>query len=107
MAFAALYGFGSGTFVAMVPTLIAQVCPDMRKMGLHMGAVYLAVSPSTLVCQPIGGVLADAGRGYERDPYVWLKVICAVAMFVGILLFVTAQVIHRRCGGKLWKGGKA
>lgn len=75
IVFAALYGFGSGTFVSMVPTLVAQVFPDMSQLGLHLGAVYIVVAPSVLIAQPVGGVLADAGDRHGRDPYVWLKVL--------------------------------
>ncbi|KAI0149831.1 MFS general substrate transporter [Hypoxylon sp. NC0597] len=106
IAFAALYGFGSGTFVSMVPTLIAQVCPDMSKLGLHLGAVYLVIAPSVLIAQPVAGVLVDVGDSYSRDPYVWLKVFCALAMFVGIIGFIAARAAYQGHSKKLWKSGR-
>ncbi|KAI1818012.1 MFS general substrate transporter [Poronia punctata] len=96
IAFAALYGIGNGAFVAMMPALIAQTCPDPGRLGLYMGAVYLAVSPSVLLAQPIGGALADAGRGDTRDPYVWPKVFCVLAMTLGIFLFGVTRSLLRR-----------
>lgn len=90
IVFAALYGPGSGTFVSMVPTLVAQVCPDMSKLGLYLGAVYLIIAPSVLIAQPIGGVLVNAGDGSGRDPYVWLKVFCALGMTAGVVGFAAA-----------------
>lgn len=106
IAFAALYGFGSGTFVSMVPTLIAQVCPDMSKLGLYLGAVYLIIAPSVLIAQPVAGVLADAGDGYRRDHYIWLKVFCALAMAVGIVGFLAARAAYQGHTRKLLKGGR-
>ncbi|KAI1086281.1 MFS general substrate transporter [Rostrohypoxylon terebratum] len=103
IAFAALYGFGSGTFVSMVPTLIAQVCPDMSKLGLYLGAVYLVIAPSVLIAQPVAGVLADAGDGYRRDHYIWLKVFCALAMAVGIVGFLAARAAYQGHTRKLLK----
>ncbi|KAI1772658.1 MFS general substrate transporter [Hypoxylon cercidicola] len=106
IAFAALYGFGSGTFVSMVPTLIAQVCPDMSKLGLYLGAVYLVIAPSVLIAQPVAGVLAEVGDRNGRDPYVWLKVFCALAMLVGIVGFIAARASYQGHARKLWKSGK-
>ncbi|KAI1768921.1 MFS general substrate transporter [Hypoxylon sp. FL1150] len=106
IAFAALYGFGSGTFVSMVPTLIAQVCPDMSKLGLYLGAVYLIIAPSVLIAQPVAGVLAEAGNKNGRDPYVWLKVFCALAMAVGIVGFIAARASYQGHARNLFVGGK-
>ncbi|TGJ84438.1 hypothetical protein E0Z10_g4325 [Xylaria hypoxylon] len=106
IAFAALYGFGSGTFVSMVPTLVAQVCPDMSKLGTYLGAVYIVIAPSVLINQPIAGVVASAGERGGRDSYVWLKVFCALVMFVGVLGFIVTRAVYKGHGGKLWKWGK-
>ncbi|KAK4235916.1 MFS monocarboxylate transporter [Achaetomium macrosporum] len=106
IVFAALYGFGSGTFVSMVPTLVAQVCPDMGQLGLYLGAVYLVIAPSVLIAQPVGGALASAGQNQARDSYVWLKVFCAVSMALGVIGFVAARAAYQGNPGKLWWGGK-
>ncbi|KAI1080448.1 MFS general substrate transporter [Whalleya microplaca] len=106
IVFAAFYGFGSGTFVSMVPTLVAQVCPDMSKLGLYLGAVYIVIAPSVLIAQPVAGVLADAGDRHGRDPFVWLKVFCALGMSVGVVGFVAARASYLGHPGKLMKGGK-
>ncbi|KAI0542544.1 major facilitator superfamily domain-containing protein [Xylaria digitata] len=92
IAFAALYGFGSGTFVSMVPTLVAQVCPDMSRLGIYLGAVYIVIAPSVLINQPIAGVLAASGERYERDSYVWLKVFCGLSIFKPIKACCQPQV---------------
>jgi MFS family permease len=92
IVFAALYGFSSGTFVAMVPTLIAQVCPDITRLGVYMGTTYLFICPAVLICQPIAGVLlVETGGDYWS-----LQVFCGVALFVGATLYIVARMVSNR-----------
>lgn len=95
LVFAALYGFSSGAFVALVPALIAQVCTDMKKLGCYMGACYIIISPAILIAQPVGGVLITANGG----DYTWLQVYCGCSMFVGVCFFVLSRGAH---GGFGW-----
>lgn len=106
IAFAALYGFGSGTFVSMVPTLVAQICPDMSQLGLYLGAVYLVIAPSVLIAQPVGGELSEAASRQSRDRYVWLKVFCALGMLVGVVGFIAARAAYLGHTRRLWVRGK-
>lgn len=96
LVFAALYGVSSGTFVAMVPALITQVCSDMSRLGTYMGAVYLVASPAVLIGQPIAGALVGADGG----DYTWLQVFCGVTMIVGGVLFAVARAAHGGVGAK-------
>ncbi|KAF2173928.1 hypothetical protein M409DRAFT_16196 [Zasmidium cellare ATCC 36951] len=95
LVFAALYGFSSGAFVALVPALIAQVCTDMKKLGCYMGAAYIVISPAILIAQPVGGVLITADGG----DFTWLQFYCGVSMFVGVCFFVLSRGAH---GGFGW-----
>lgn len=92
IVFAALYGFSSGTFVAMVPTLIAQVCPDITRLGVYMGSTYLFICPAVLICQPIAGALLAETDG----DYFSLQVFCGVAMFIGATLYIAARRVNNR-----------
>ena len=87
IAFSALYGFSSGTLVSMIPTLIAQICPDITKLGIYMGAVYLVMSPSIIISQPIGGTLSSIGK----ENMTWMKVFCALIMGAGGFMFIVAR----------------
>jgi len=93
IAFAALYGFSSGTFVAMVPTLIAQVCSNITRLGAYMGATYLILCPAILFSQPIGGALVDID-------YVYMKVFCGIVMFIGGTGFIVARAQYGAAAGK-------
>lgn len=96
LVFAGLYGVSSGTFVAMVPALIAQVCPDMKRLGVYMGACYIVICPAVLIGQPIAGALIDSDGG----DYTNLQIFCGLVMFVGGLLYIAARGVHGGFGLK-------
>lgn len=87
IVFAATYGFGSGAFVALLPTLIAQIS-DVREIGLRIGMEFGLLSIPALVGNPIGGAfVAHDGGGY-RDLQVWTGTI----LTVGACMFVAARI---------------
>lgn len=96
IVFAVLFGASSGTFVAMVPALVAQVCPDIKKLGMYTGVTYLAICPAVLGSQPLAGALITANGG----DYTYLQVFCGVAMFLGGIFFIVARAAH---GGAGWR----
>lgn len=55
-AFAALFGFGSGSWMALMPVCIGQLCPA-REFGTHFGASYFVASLATLLSIPVNGEL--------------------------------------------------
>jgi len=56
IVFAAIFGFSSGTFVSMVPSLIAQIS-DIRQIGVRNGTNFLIIAFAALCGNPIGGAL--------------------------------------------------
>jgi len=96
IVFAALFGAFSGTFVAMVPALMAQVCPDVKKLGIYTGMSYLLIAPAVLVSQPIAGALITANDG----DFTYLQVFCGLCMFLGGVMFIVARAAH---GGSGWR----
>jgi MCP family monocarboxylic acid transporter-like MFS transporter 10 len=63
--FACLYGFCSGVFVALLPPVVAQLCPEGR-IGARMGAFYPVVAISSLIGTPIAGALIGSGESGYR-----------------------------------------
>jgi len=51
--FAVLYGFSSGAFVSMLPSVVAQIS-DVRQIGVRTGTVFFIVSIAALTGTPIG-----------------------------------------------------
>lgn len=54
--FAALFGFGTGSWMALTPACIGQLC-EAEEFGRYYGTLYFIASLATLVCIPIGGEL--------------------------------------------------
>ena len=54
--FAALFGFGTGSWMALTPACIGQLC-EAEEFGRYYGTLYFVASLATLVCIPIGGEL--------------------------------------------------
>ncbi|KAL4940485.1 hypothetical protein BDV06DRAFT_213459 [Aspergillus oleicola] len=85
--FAALYGFGSGAFVSLLPAIIAQIS-DVREIGFRVGMEFAVMSVAALVSNPIGGALIDHDHGGFRD----LQIFCGVVLLVGSGGFVLARL---------------
>ena len=83
LAFAGLYGFSMGAFVTLVPAVIAQVSPDMSKIGVRQGTAFAIVSVATLIGNPIGGALVTA----------WPEHLSGLIIFTGITQAVGAFLI--------------
>lgn len=90
IVFAALYGFSSGAFVAMIPAVVAQLSP-ITELGLRLGTNSLAVSVAVLLGNPIGGALISAADG----GFVGLQTFAGASMFVGASLFVWARMVQK------------
>lgn len=92
--FCVLYGFSSGAFVSMGPSLIAQISP-MREFGVRSGTFFLFVAVAGLTGNPIGGALVVKDHGN----FTYLQVFCGVAMFVGAAAFAASRWVQ--CGWKM------
>jgi MFS family permease len=57
--FATIFGFGTGSWMALVPACIGQLC-RAEEFGRYYGTLYFIASLATLVCVPISGELIDA-----------------------------------------------
>lgn len=93
--FCVLYGFSSGAFVSLAPSLIAQISP-IREIGVRSGTFFLCVAFAGLTGSPIGGALV----GDDGGDFTYLQVFCGVAMVVGTGFFAASRWVQ--CGFK-WK----
>ncbi|KAJ6781838.1 hypothetical protein PWT90_07553 [Aphanocladium album] len=96
IAFAALFGFSSGGFVSLAPTLIAQVS-DIRYIGSRVGTGFAVMAFGALTGSPIGGAIVS----HEHGSYTGLQIFCGVVMAVGVCFFVAAR--YSQAGFKLTK----
>ena len=82
IVFAALYGFGSGAFVSIIPALVATVSPDMRQIGSRNGTLFAMISIGALCGNPIAGaILSNSGGSYHH-----LQIFCGCMILAGTVL---------------------
>lgn len=88
----AFYGFFSGTFVSLPPTVIVHLSLDAReKIGTRLGQGFACVAIGLLVGAPVGGAILDS-KGFTS---VWI--------FGGVLLASsTALLAAARIFAKGW-----
>jgi MFS family permease len=56
--FAALFGFGTGSWMALTPACVGQLC-RADEFGRYYGSMYFIASLATLVCIPVSGELVE------------------------------------------------
>ena len=70
--FSALFGFGTGSWMALTPACIGQLC-EADQFGRFYGTSYFIGSLAALVCIPISGELVESA-----GPRVMVGFMCAV-----------------------------
>ncbi|KAH9949439.1 putative MFS monocarboxylate transporter [Amylocystis lapponica] len=81
-AFAVLYGFFSGSFVSLPPSVISILCPDMSLVGTRMGMTFTFGALGLLIGNPIAGALLDLQTG----EFVQAQIFCGVTVFGALAL---------------------
>ena len=66
IAFATLFGIGSGAVIGLGPVLIMSISP-MNEVGYRMGTIFAIAGIGCLTSPPIGGAIADATRNEDYD----------------------------------------
>lgn len=89
IAFTVLFGFASGGFISLAPTLIAQIS-DIKEIGTRMGAAFAIQAFGALTGSPIGGAIVAAQDGN----YLGLQLFCGCCMFGGLVVFIAARYLQ-------------
>ncbi|ORY58480.1 major facilitator superfamily domain-containing protein [Pseudomassariella vexata] len=90
-AFAALFGFGMGSWMALTPVCIGQLC-RAEEFGRYYGTLYFIASLAMLICIPISGELIDV-----VGPKAMILFFCAItALSLVSLLFSRWACLGRR-----------
>lgn len=88
IAFAVLFGIGSGACIGLGPVLIMSISP-MNEVGYRMGAVFAIAGIGSLTGPPIGGAIVDATRD---DDYEFAAVFSGVNYFISLVVLVWLMV---------------
>jgi MFS family permease len=92
-AFCALFGFGTGSWMALTPACIGQLC-EAENFGRYYGTLYFIGSLATLVCIPISGELVES-----VGPQPMVGFMCAI---LGLAL-VSFMMSRWACLGWDWQ----
>ncbi|CAK7241741.1 MAG: hypothetical protein STHCBS139747_003210 [Sporothrix thermara] len=96
LAYSVLFGFSSGGFVSLYPTLIAQIS-DIRQIGIRTGTAFGVVGFAALTGSPIAGSIADDQNG----SFTGLQLFCGFTMVASVFVFAAARFVL--VGGSLIK----
>lgn len=93
--FSVLFGFASGTSIAMAPVCIGRMCRT-NNYGRYYATTYMVVSFACLIGIPIGGSLVAAEDGEYNNLIIFTGVI-----YVGSMAFLMAAKVTQ-LGMKNW-----
>jgi predicted MFS family arabinose efflux permease len=88
VAFTIFYGFFSGTFLSLLPTVIASLSPDPRSYGTRMGMSFGIGSFGILIGNPIAGQILNVAEG----KFGAAQYFAASTMFGGAVLFAICRL---------------
>ncbi|KAG0368900.1 major facilitator superfamily domain-containing protein [Gamsiella multidivaricata] len=97
VVFCILYGFFSGSFVAIVPTVAAHLC-GISRLASVTGIVYGGIAVGTLIGSPVGGALLDLSKGLDYLPVqLWAGLVMAVGttMTLALKLMMNPRLFGR------------
>ncbi|RBQ86157.1 hypothetical protein VDGD_04801 [Verticillium dahliae] len=96
IVFTILFGFSSGSFTSLAPTLIAQIS-DIRQIGIRTGTAFAVQSFGALTGSPIASAIVESQGGR----YLGLQLFCGLAMLASAVVFFFAR--HVQVGLRLNK----
>lgn len=91
-AFAALFGFGTGSWMALTPACVGQLC-RADEFGRYYGSMYFVASLATLVCIPISGELVQT-----VGPEAMVGFLCCI-LALSLVSFIFSRWA---CLGRRW-----
>jgi predicted MFS family arabinose efflux permease len=74
---AVVFGFFTGTFFSLMPTIFVRLSPDPAMIGTRFGMAFAAMSVPLLFGPPIAGALFGEKAGYHGS-WIWAGAVMAV-----------------------------
>lgn len=73
---AVVFGFFTGTFFSLMPTIFVRLSPDPTMIGTRFGMAFSAMSVPLLFGPPIAGALLGEKAGYDGS-WIWAGTVMA------------------------------
>ena len=90
--FCGLYGFFSGAFTCLPPTIIAILTPDMTRVGTRLGMCFTFAGFGLLIGNPLAGTMANIPDGEFHGAQLF----SAATLTIGVVMFTLAWVLIMR-----------
>ena len=90
--FCGLYGFFSGAFTCLPPTIIAILTPDMTRVGTRLGMCFTFAGFGLLIGNPIAGTMVNIPDGEFHGAQSF----SAATLTIGVVMFTLAGVLIMR-----------
>lgn len=88
IAFAVLYGIGSGSYVGLPAAAVASITPDLRHVGTRIGTCFVFGAIGILVGTPIAGALVRL----STKSYWEAQVFCGAVVLAAVGALVAARI---------------
>lgn len=92
LVFSIFYGFFSGAVLALPPTVIVALSPDVRFAGTKIGMSFGAAGLGFLVGNPIVGAIVDIPKG----EFAGAQGFAAAMMMAGSSLISGSRILRLR-----------
>ena len=87
VAFCALYGFLSGTFISLQGSTVISLSTDLSKIGIQLGMGLVIAGFGSLVGEPIAGAILRGQGGWPG-----LQAWCAIILVIFALFCLAARI---------------
>lgn len=91
VSFAILFGFSSGGYISLCPTVVRRIS-EMKVLGARIGAAFAMQAVGALAGSPLGGAIV----AWQDGAYTGLQIFCGCSMLCSGGLFVAAAGVSNK-----------
>jgi MFS family permease len=91
IAFAVLYGFWSGSVVALGSVVLTSITPDLSRLGTRLGMVSILKGIGSLIGPPISGAILNS-----TGKYIGIQLLAACGIMLTSLLSLILRLVIAR-----------
>ncbi|OTA06213.1 MSF permease [Trichoderma parareesei] len=91
IAFAVLYGFWSGSVVALGSVVLTSITPDLSRLGTRLGMVSILKGIGSLIGPPISGAILNS-----TGKYIGIQLLAACGIMLTSLLSLVLRLVIAR-----------
>jgi MFS family permease len=95
IAVSILYGFFSGAYVSLPPTIFVFLTPDRALIGTRLGQGFAIIGFGVLISTPVAGVIL----GKDSWTHVWIY--SGMLLTVAAFLFVVTRILKQAGGANV------